>query len=59
MKFTLEIKMDTDAFCSYPGEELSRILRKLAEEFLPFPVDDFEKTIQDVDGNTVGRCEID
>ena len=55
-KMTITIETGNDAFEPDPSVELARILKKLAKglevSFAP-------ATIQDINGNTVGRIEVE
>ena len=61
MKATISINMNDAAFQDCAGNELSRILRELAdsvEDSERCELVEFEKKIRDVNGNTVGIFEI-
>ena len=56
MKLVLEIEMDNAAF-EYPGSELARILRLVADELGGedwAAVDGFGKKLSDINGNKCG-----
>lgn len=54
----IRIDMDNAAFDSYPGDELAQILRKLANRVEAGVLPGDSLSVQDTNGNQVGRCEI-
>jgi len=57
MKVSIEITCDNAAFETRPGEELARILQKLAESVKgwdPLTPFDIEQNLRDANGNMVG-----
>lgn len=61
MKLTIEINMDSAAFEPINGREVARILSVLVEEmkdgnYIPCPR--WEKSLQDLNGNTCGKVVI-
>lgn len=60
MRFTLEIKMDNDAFQDDPMGELSQTIKEVAE-ILPISHENIRSVsgnIKDINGNTVGKWEL-
>lgn len=57
MKFTLEIDCDNAAFDPSPGEEINRILSRLAECGEPFAAGD-QAPLFDTNGNRVGHWKL-
>ena len=58
MEVTIRIDCDNAAFDDYPGEELARILRKLADEIKddgPHGCYTPSVALRDANGNTVGE----
>lgn len=60
--FSVNIKMGNDAFSEYPGEELARILRGLADHVEGQTAERAPGAkraghLRDVNGNTVGRWQ--
>lgn len=53
MHFKLHISCNNSAF-ENPGEELSRILTKLADYLADNGTDSLPKSLMDINGNTVG-----
>ena len=50
--------MDNDAFVDNPHFELSKIIKKIAEEVDEFAYSERTKTIRDTNGNKIGTWEI-
>lgn len=59
MEFNLAMNMDNAAFEETPGQELSRILKRLASGLIDIaPGDTLEGKIHDINGNKIGTWEI-
>lgn len=58
MKMIITINMDNAAFDGEPGVEVSRILRKLADEYVESGCDLARYKLRDINGNIVGRVEV-
>lgn len=62
MKLTITIDMDNAAFADYPGPEIVRILRRLAQEYCDWGIDGTwgsrNRALRDINGNTVGFARI-
>lgn len=59
MEFNLTMNMDNAAFEETPGQELSRILKRLASGLLDItPADELTGNIHDINGNKIGTWGI-
>ena len=58
MTFTCTIRMDNEAFGDFPGEELARILRRLAAAMDETDASEDRGKLHDINGNTVGEYSI-
>jgi hypothetical protein len=58
MRFTINMTCDNAAFDPYPGEEVARILRDIADRVELGWTDDTWQTIRDINGNDVGRWKL-
>lgn len=59
MTAKIEIQMDSAAFTHEPGEELARILRKLADNLDGADITPADSNkLRDVNGNTVGTFTV-
>lgn len=56
-RFTIDFKMDSDAFADFPADEVLRILDNIIRDIeynFPQADEDLSKVIQDINGNTIG-----
>lgn len=53
---TITINLDNEAFDSYPGDEVGRILTRYAQSISV--LSDLDKTLKDINGNTVGSATV-
>lgn len=52
----IEINLDNDAFGTYPGDEIGRILTRYAQSVSV--LSDLDKNLKDINGNTVGSATV-
>jgi len=58
MKLVIEIQQDNDAFkFGNNGSETARILRELADRYDGYNIEGCSDSIQDYNGNTVGKSK--
>lgn len=53
---TITIDLDNEAFGTYLGHEVGRILTKYAQSISV--LSDLDKNLKDINGNTVGKAEV-
>lgn len=53
---TITIDLDNEAFNTYLGDEVGRILTKYAQSISV--LSDLDKNLKDINGNTVGKAEV-
>lgn len=57
--FNLKFTIYNDAFFPTNGNEIARILRDLTDRVDDSDLDGVDWAVKDVNGNTIGRLEID
>jgi hypothetical protein len=56
MRLTIDIEMDGAAFWPDPGEEVERILQRIARQAGAFGIESVPQAIHDANGNRIGTA---
>lgn len=58
MEAVIRINMDNEAFTESWGYELSRILKRIADDVIEETNPDYETNLRDINGNKVGTFTV-